>query len=346
MLKWGRNLNLNGLEKEMGMVKLLKTLVGGLAGLFLLSGCNLPNQVAPQDGNLALTFAVQTIQAEMTQESTGIPVEEPTATFGLDPGQQPTITIAPTNTPIIPTATTEPCDVAGFIRDVTIEDGTEMMPGTSFTKTWRVLNEGGCTWTKDYDIIFERGESMDGLAVVQLTTGNVSPGSQFDMSVDLVAPDNPGTYRGYWQIRNANGVVFTLDGFWVEIEVLQPVVYSSKINFEVEQTYMADLDEGDSPSIEIEDFLFKVVSDTNKRLVPMNSAQFVVFGEDEPSYGKCNEADLDTDEIVINQDLVEQWICYETNEGRLGTFQVVSLKPSDVTASQVLELDYVTWAQP
>ena len=182
--------------------------------------------------------------------------------------------------------------------------------------------------------------------MVQLTTGNISPGTQLDVSVDLVAPDEPGTYRGYWQIRNANGVVFTFDGFWVEIKVLQPKVYSSKINFDVEQTMMADLDEGDSPSIEIEDFLFKVNSNTNKRLVPMNSAEFAVIGEDEPSYGECNEADRTDDEIVINKDLVDQWVCYETNEGRLGKFQVVSLKPADVNESQVLELDYVTWALP
>lgn len=187
---------------------------------------------------------------------------------------------------------------------------------------------------------------MDGSAVVQLTTGTVSPGSQLDISVDLVAPDDPGTYRGYWQIRNANAVVFTLDGFWVEIEVLQPKVYSSKVNFEVEQTSLADLDEGDSPSVEIEDFLFKVVSNTNKRLVPMNSAGFAVIGEDEPSYGKCNEVDLEADEIVINKDLVDQWVCYETNEGRLGRFQVVSLTPTDVAESQIIKLDYVTWALP
>ena len=328
------------------MIKLFKTLTGGLAVVVLLSGCNLPSRIDQGDGDQVLTFAAQTIRAQETVESTGIPVEDPTATLDIDTGQQPTITIAPTNTQPAPTVTPEPCDVAGFVRDVTIEDGTELMPGTSFTKTWRVLNEGACTWTKDYDLIFERGESMDGDAVVQLTTGNISPGTQLDVSVDLVAPDEPGTYRGYWQIRNANGVVFTFDGFWVEIKVLQPKVYSSKINFDVEQTMMADLDEGDSPSIEIEDFLFKVNSNTNKRLVPMNSAEFAVIGEDEPSYGECNEADRTDDEIVINKDLVDQWVCYETNEGRLGKFQVVSLKPADVNESQVLELDYVTWALP
>jgi len=136
------------------------------------------------------------------------------------------------------------------------------------------------------------------------------------------------------------------DGYWVEIKVLQAEVYSSQVNFKVDQTVMADLDNGDAPAIEIEDFLYKVVADNNKRLVPLNSALFVIMGKDEPSYGKCNEADRTDNEIVITKDLVGYWICYETNEGRLGTFKLVSLTPTDITAIQTLELDYVTWELP
>lgn len=328
------------------MVKLLKVLAGGLALIVFLSGCNFPNQVNQVDGNQALTIAAQTIQAQLTLDAVGLPIGETPVPPGTEAVQQPTITIAPTNTEPPPTATFEPCDVAGFVRDVTIDDGTEMMPGTSFTKTWRVINEGTCTWTKYYDLVFEKGEAMDGDAVVQMTTGNVDPGSQLDVSVDLVAPDSAGTYRGTWQLRNADGFIFTLDGFWVEINVLQPEVYSSKVNFKVEQTFMADLDNGDSPAIDIEDFLFQVVTNENKKLVPKNSAVFLVMGEDEPSYGKCNEAARTASEIEINKDLVGQWICYETNQGRIGTFKVVSLTPVDITTNQTLELDYVTWDLP
>jgi len=329
------------------MCKALKVLAGGLALIGILTGCNFPNRVNPPVGNQALTIAAQTIEAQMTLEATGQPGgENTTEPPGPQATQTPVITIAPTNTQSVATATEEPCDVAGFVRDVTIEDGTSMMPGTSFTKTWRVVNEGACSWTKDYDLVFDRGESMDGPAAVPITTGNVAPGSQLDISVDLVAPDLPGTYRGTWQLRNANGVVFTLDGYWVEIEVLQPKVYSSKSNFMVEQTFMADLDSGDSPANDIEDFLFKVVTNQNKRLVPKNSAVFAIMGKTEPSYGKCNEMEKKTDDIVITKDLVGQWVCYETNEGRLGTFKIISLTPTDIAESQVLELDYKTWDLP
>jgi hypothetical protein len=336
----------DGLRKEKAMIKLLKVLAGGLALIVSLAGCNFPNRVNTVDGNQALTIAAQTIQAQLTLDAIGLPPVETGVPTVNGPTQAPTITIAPTNTEIAPSATPEPCDVAGFVRDVTIEDGTSMMPGTSFTKTWRVINEGQCTWTKDYDLVFYSGESMDGAASVPITNGNVSPGTQLDVSVNLVAPDAPGTYRGTWQLRNGNGIIFTLDGFWIEIKVLEPAVYSSKLNFKVTQNFMADLDNGDSPPIDIEDFLFKVVSNDNKRLKPMNSAAFVIMGKDEPSYGKCNEADRKTDEIVVNKDLVGYWLCYETNQGRLGTFKIVSLTPTDIAENQVLELNYITWNKP
>ena len=329
------------------MIKVLKVLAGGLALIGLLSGCNFPNRVNPAVGNQALTIAAQTIQAEMTSEAAGLPGGETTTVPGdTQATLTPIVTIAPTNTDSVPTATEEPCDVAGFVRDVTIEDGTGMMPGTSFTKTWRVINEGACTWTRDYEIVFDKGDSMDGATSVKITTGNVQPGTQLDISVNLVAPDLPGTYRGTWQLRNANGVIFTIDGYWVEIEVLAPEVFSSKSNFKVEQTYLADLDSGDSPPVDIEDFLFRVVSNTDKRLVPKNSALFALMSKEEPSYGKCNEAEKKSDDIVITKDLVNLWVCFETNEGRLGNFKILSLTPTDVSESQILELDYTTWDLP
>ena len=33
-----------------------------------------------------------------------------------------------------------------FVADVTIPDNTVIAPGTTFTKTWRVRNDGNCTW--------------------------------------------------------------------------------------------------------------------------------------------------------------------------------------------------------
>ena len=39
------------------------------------------------------------------------------------------------------------CDQAQFVSDLTAPDGSSFAPGAAFTKTWRLMNIGTCTWT-------------------------------------------------------------------------------------------------------------------------------------------------------------------------------------------------------
>lgn len=178
-----------------------------------------------QTAAVATTWAEQTIAAIPTETPT------PTATFTPTPTQtpSPTATVTPT---LEPSPTEEPpvasdCDEATFIGDVTIPDGTELTPGQSFTKTWRLLNAGTCAWNPNYKLIFISGEQMDGPASQQMVNLEVPPGASIDVSVDLVAPSEPGTYRGYWGLKNDNNVRFgigpTGQAFYLEIEVVEAV---------------------------------------------------------------------------------------------------------------------------
>lgn len=329
------------------MAKILRLiLILAVAGLALV-GCNLPGRVNQVQG-VALTQAAQTIEAQMTlnaqnQLPTTTPSDEQQETA------QPTITIAPTNTTAAKaTATAIPCDWAGYVKDVTVPDGAEMKPNEAFTKTWRIENLGTCTWNSDYDLVFDEGESMDGPASEPVTGGSVAPGEVVDISIDLTAPSTPGTYRGTYQLRNDDGVIFTYDGFWVEIEVTEPDSYSSKSSFEVEQNSFADLDEGltSMPGPGLDDFFFMAASDDDKFIDPGIDSEFRQMGSDEPSYEDCNEARMDDDDITVDDDLVGEWFCYLTSEGRLGKFEVISLEPDDITETQVLELDFLTWEIP
>jgi hypothetical protein len=77
--------------------------------------------------------------------------------------------------------------------------------------------------------VFDHGDSMSGPASQQLTTGTVTPGETIDIDVDLTAPASAGTYKGYYLLRNSDGVLFgvgsTADvAFWVEIEAVAPTV--------------------------------------------------------------------------------------------------------------------------
>lgn len=114
-----------------------------------------------------------------------------------------------------------PCtNLAEFVGDVTIPDGTKLGPGQPFTKTWRYRNIGTCTWTSSYSVIFASGDRM-GAFLTPLTLGTVPPGSTVDVSVDLIAPDSLGTSTGIFQLQSDLGEIMTGSGFWVKIEVIE-----------------------------------------------------------------------------------------------------------------------------
>lgn len=193
--------------------------------LFLLAACNLPSSApATEEPNVVFTAAALTVQAMSTQSSPtpGLTFNTPT----LPAVPQATNTSVSFPTLAVPTATrvvppTAACDLAQFVRDVTIPDGTVFAPGATFTKTWRLKNAGTCTWS-GYSLVFDSGELMGGASPTVIPT--VSPGGEVDLSVNLTAPLTNGSYRGYWRIRNTSGVLLPLLGdlsgrFFVDIRV-------------------------------------------------------------------------------------------------------------------------------
>lgn len=135
------------------------------------------------------------------------------------------LTLTSTGTSTV-TLTPQPCDAAAFVKDVTYPDGAEVFTGASFTKTWRLKNVGTCTWTSGYKLIFDSGDRMSAPDSVTLTGGTVPPGATVDVSVDLKAPGEEGTYQGYFRIRNPSGVVFGIGpaasgAFWVKIKAVK-----------------------------------------------------------------------------------------------------------------------------
>merc|ERR1719440_934612 len=49
---------------------------------------------------------------------------------------------------------------ARFVRDVSIFDGTQMAPGTAFTKIWRIKNIGEVPWPAGARMLFVGGDQM------------------------------------------------------------------------------------------------------------------------------------------------------------------------------------------
>ena len=176
----------------------------------------------------ATTGALQTQVSQLQTQVAVTPTEAPQQATATPTEVPPTATptLVPTATAVPPTPTPSvPCNSVAFVRDVTIPDGSVLTPGMSFTKTWRLRNAGSCTWTPLYDLVFVSGDSMGAPAVVDMP-GYVAPGEVIDLSVDMTAPAHDGYFRGYWRLRDAQGVLFGIGSngasFYVDIRVQAP----------------------------------------------------------------------------------------------------------------------------
>lgn len=184
----------------------MKNSLLGIAALtlaFSLAACNFPG-LQPTEDNLA-TAAAETVAAQLTEVAGTLPTE-PAAVPTDTPGPSATDTPVPSATA---TATQACTNKARFVTDVTIPDDTNIPAGDTFDKTWRLRNTGTCTWTTDYDVVFESGNIMAGPPSSPLP-GAVPPNAEVDVTISLTAPTSDGTHRGNWLLRDAAGVLFGL----------------------------------------------------------------------------------------------------------------------------------------
>jgi hypothetical protein len=210
-------------NEENGMKKIkIAPWFAGLAVMAAILACSLPaaNQTDP---NALSTSVAQTVVAQISASPQPALV---TVTVPAGPGTQTPVQLATlTPLPLLPTVTntSQPCNAVQFVNDVTIPDGTNLLNGSSFTKTWRLKNTGSCTWSTSYNLVFDHGDSMGGPAAQALVAAT-PPGGTVDISVNLTAPGSAGTYKGFWKLRDQNGGVFGLGNgpFWVEIISVPP----------------------------------------------------------------------------------------------------------------------------
>ena len=179
----------------------------------LISACTAATPT--QDPNIQITSIASTVQAQLTQIAlltpSATPTLEPTATStpvpATDTPSGPTQTYTTTPPPALGTSgPTE--DNSKFTLDVTVPDGTQFTPGTTFVKTWRFTNTGKTTWTKDYKLVYIDGITGKNNTLEVNLPGNVIPGATVDISVTFVAPSTNGSYTSWWRLYTANGTLF------------------------------------------------------------------------------------------------------------------------------------------
>jgi len=112
---------------------------------------------------------------------------------------------------------------ARFVRDVTIFDGTQVSPGTAFTKIWRLKNVGEVPWPAGTKMMFVGGDQMTTEMSVPLSRGSpVAPGEEVDVAVEMVAPLEHGRYLGYWRLTGPHGRRKFGQRVWCHVQVVDP----------------------------------------------------------------------------------------------------------------------------
>ena len=351
------------------------TLINILVLLAILSACNMPGASGAVTPTINATQAYQTVEARLTEAviltPSQTPQPSPTAGSPATTTNTPTVAAAsPTSRPF-PTATAPAklCDqaAAGSPIDVTIPDDTKMQPGQTFTKTWRLLNAGTCTWTREYSIAVFSGDAMSAPTSVPMPS-RVEPGQTVDISVDLIAPAQAGTYQGNWKLRNATTVWFGIgpnagSPFWVRILVAgsitgTPTVTSTSSSpgatatptSPVQVSGTTSLIPNDKINLDTgqinvgggEDMAYDISGGDILALAPLGSSRLGVFGQSTPSMADCQNANLAQAPLpleTLNQGL---YLCYRTDQGLFGWMRLLALNNTNFT----LTIQINTWALP
>ena len=195
-----------------------------------ISAASLPISTATPDQ----TEINQTIAALLTpRRASPSETAMPTRTSSPTP-KPPALTLVPvashnlTSTPgeaVVTSTPPTPCNraAAGNPIDVTIPDDSLVSPGQSFVKTWKLVNDGSCTWTTSYSASFFYGDRMQAPGSVALDE-SVSPSHSVEISIEMLAPLAAGAYQGNWKLSDPDGALFGIgpngdSPFWVRIIV-------------------------------------------------------------------------------------------------------------------------------
>lgn len=196
----------------------LRSLIPFALSLAALLACTLsPTPARPTEALPSSTI----VPSPTPPSPTGVPATNVPPTLAPTSLAAPTDFIPPTATvPPLPSATSLPAATATshgdgtcsyrvtYVADVTVPDNTVFAPGTAFVKTWRVRNDGTCTWGQGgyalHSMAFAGGHRLGAPETVEIPV-TIPPGYTADLNLDLTAPAAAGTYLSEWKLKVDDG---------------------------------------------------------------------------------------------------------------------------------------------
>jgi hypothetical protein len=118
----------------------------------------------------------------------------------------------------------------------------------------------------------------------------------------------------------------------------QPI--HSQDSLQIQQTFSVDLDEGNLSSGPDTDVWFQAVTQSQLFLKPMNGAQLAVGDKSNRGYDGCSAEAFSPNAVPLNMLPPGSYVCFATNQGRVGQFRVQSLSGG---VPKKLTIQYTTW---
>lgn len=124
--------------------------------------------------------------------------------------------------------TTQAVDVGGFV-DETLPDGSIVMAGNVFEKSWTIQNLGEVVW-EDRVLAcldelclgyFDKQDARCCIIPMQSTIDipKTYPNQTVTISATLIAPNLPGRYISYWKMKDKKGNSCFPDGFGLSLSI-------------------------------------------------------------------------------------------------------------------------------
>ncbi len=109
------------------------------------------------------------------------------------------------------------CKDAAVLVGQSPVDGSAFHPGDTFPLKFTFKNNGTCTWTKDYRMLFFSGDKFGSDSIS--FQGTTQPGGTMDIVQEIFIPTDttPGKKTTIWVLQNASKVYFY--SFWLDITV-------------------------------------------------------------------------------------------------------------------------------
>jgi hypothetical protein len=190
----------------------------------------------------------------------------------------------------------------------------------------------------------------------------VEPGKSADITVDMIAPVQPGAYQSNWKLSNEGGQLFGIGPngnapIWVRIVVVaqdtptssqpEPTATSIPIIFargalSLSEGEAAELDSGTLVQADKGDVTVKRSGENQPALETLNGGQLAFFGIEAPSLEDCLLQPMGSASFALNQLQTGGYYCYRTNRGLVGSLTVQSMD----AAKGNLTFDFLTWSVP